>query len=228
MPELKGSVDAAKPVTLLLCRHGSTRVAIEVEKVDSMPEIHIRELDGILSNVRGLIGETELSDGTAIFVLDVMELIRINLKEGSKGYGVRQNRIRAVKRENRPLAFVVDDATSYRRQLTQYFEARGFEVITARDGQDALDMLPLEREPSIITVDVEMPRLDGFGLTRRLRQMSELDHIPIIMLTTRTGLEAQAAEAGVNVFLNKPVDYPGMDKAVSQCRPDLIRNEDAA
>ena len=228
MPELKGSVDAAKPVTLLLCRHGSTRVAIEVEKVDSMPEIHIRELDGILSNVRGLIGETELSDGTAIFVLDVMELIRINLKEGSKGYGVRQNRIRAVKRENRPLAFVVDDATSYRRQLTQYFEARGFEVITARDGQDALDMLPLEREPSIITVDVEMPRLDGFGLTRRLRQMPELDHIPIIMLTTRTGLEAQAAEAGVNVFLNKPVDYPGMDKAVSQCRPDLIRNEDAA
>lgn len=228
MPELKSTTGLSKTATLLLCRHGSTRVAIEVERADSMPEIHIRELEGILRNVRGLIGETELSDGSAIFVLDVMELIRLNLKQAGDAYTVRQNRVRSVKREHRPLAFVVDDATSYRRLLTQYFDSRGFEVITARDGQDAVDMLPLERVPDIITVDVEMPRLDGFGLTKRLRAMGELDQVPIIMLTTRTGLDEQAAAVGANVYLHKPCDYAALDAAVRSVRADLITSETAA
>jgi chemotaxis protein histidine kinase CheA/CheY-like chemotaxis protein len=228
MPDLRIENDQRKNATLLLCKHGSTCVAIEVEKAESMPEIHIRELDGILRNVRGVIGETELSDGTAIFVLDVMELVRLNLKHNGNAYTVRQNRIRAARRDSKPLAFVVDDATSYRRQLTQYFESRGFEVITARDGQDAIDMLPLERMPAIISVDLEMPRVDGLVLTKRLRAMPELDNIPIMMLTSRTGLEEQASAAGVNVYKHKPCDWTSLDAAVRSMRPDLFNTEAAA
>lgn len=213
--------------TLLLCRQGDIRIAIDVEKADSMTDIHIRELEGILRNARGIIGETELSDGSAIFVLDVMELVRLNLKHDGRGFTVRQNRVRSVKRDAKPLALVVDDAMSYLRQLTQFFESRGFEVITARDGLQALDLLPLDRMPSIISVDLEMPNLDGFGLTSRIRAMPEYDAVPIMMLTSRTGpvVEQQAKEAGVTIFVNKPCDRPTFDKAVSTVCPGLIPEE---
>lgn len=224
MPEMR--TKTGKPIaTLLLCSHGANRIAIEVDQADSMPEIHVRELEGVLSTIRGLIGETEMQDGSSAFVLDVMELVRINLKKTETGYTVRQNRVRTVRREEKPLAFVVDDAISYRKILTKHFESRGFTVISARDGQDALDMLPLEKAPDIVTVDVEMPRVDGFDLTARLRAMADFDDIPIIMLTTRTGLEERGRAAGVNVFLNKPYDPIALDKAVKEVRPDLMREE---
>lgn len=226
MPEQRRSTGNPR-ATLLLCRQGDIRIAIDVEKADSMTDIHIRELEGILRNARGIIGETELSDGSAIFVLDVMELVRLNLKHDGRGFTVRQNRVRSVKRDAKPLALVVDDAMSYLRQLTQFFESRGFEVITARDGLQALDLLPLDRMPSIISVDLEMPNLDGFGLTSRIRAMPEYDAVPIMMLTSRTGpvVELQAKEAGVTIFVNKPCDRPTFDKAVSTVCPGLIPEE---
>ena len=160
-------------------------------------------------------------------MLDVMELVRLNLKHDGRGFTVRQNRVRSVKRDAKPLALVVDDAMSYLRQLTQFFESRGFEVITARDGLQALDLLPLDRMPSIISVDLEMPNLDGFGLTSRIRAMPEYDAVPIMMLTSRTGpvVEQQAKEAGVTIFVNKPCDRPTFDKAVSTVCPGLIPEE---
>lgn len=226
MPELRRPTGNPR-ATLLLCRQGDIRIAIDVEKADTMTDIHIRELEGILRNARGIIGETELSDGSAIFVLDVMELVRLNLKHDGRGFTVRQNRVRSVTRDAKPLALVVDDAMSYLRQLTQFFESRGFEVITARDGLQALDLLPLDRMPSIISVDLEMPNLDGFGLTSRIRAMPDYDAVPIMMLTSRTGpvVEQQAKEAGVTIFVNKPCDRPTFDKAVSTVCPGLIPEE---
>jgi chemotaxis protein histidine kinase CheA len=99
MPDLRTANDRQRDTTLILCEQGEIRFAIEVEKVESMPEIHIRKIEGILSQVRGIVGETEMQDGTPVFVLDVMELARLNLKMGSKGYQVRQNRVRSIKRD---------------------------------------------------------------------------------------------------------------------------------
>ncbi|MGZ2774189.1 response regulator, partial [Pseudomonas aeruginosa] len=69
--------------------------------------------------------------------------------------------------------------------------------MTARDGQDAMDMLPLERLPEIVMVDMEMPRMTGLELTKALRARAEFNEVPIIMLTTRTNLEDEALRAGV-------------------------------
>lgn len=220
MPELKAHTARSGLATLILCSQAGTRIAIEVDKGSSMPEIHIRKLDGILAKLKGIIGETEILDGTPVLVLDVMEMARLNLKRTENGYQVRLNRIRTVRREEKPLAMIVDDATSYRKLLSKHFEARGFSVVLARDGQDALDMLPMEREPDVILVDVEMPRLDGLSLTAALRDRSEFKETPIIMLTTRTGLEDKAYKAGVSVFLNKPFDGLALDNAVAKVLPE--------
>lgn len=221
MPELKSKAHKSTMVTTILCNQGDTRIAVEVDKGGSMPEIHVRKLEGIMAKLKGIIGETEIHDSTAVLVLDVMELARINLKRTESGYKVRLNRIRAIRRDEKPLAMVVDDASSYRKILSKYFEARGFSVILARDGQDAMNMLPLARMPDVIIVDAEMPRLDGFELTKALRGRAEFDNIPIVMLTTRTGLEEKAHKVGVNVFLNKPHDGQVLDNTISSLLPNI-------
>ncbi|HHH9441230.1 TPA: response regulator [Pseudomonas aeruginosa] len=228
MPEMRASHELEPDVLVILCQQGETRIAVEVDSTDSMPEIHIRKLDGILSKVRGIIGETEMHDGSPVFVIDVAEMVRLNLKRTDTGYKLRQNRVKTVKRDLKPVCLVVDDATSYRKLLTKHFEGRGFTVVTARDGQDALDMLPLERLPEIVMVDMEMPRMNGLELTKALRARVEFKEIPIIMLTTRTNLEEEALRAGVNVYLNKPCDSVALDDAVNEVRPDHVQQGSVA
>ncbi|MEQ1053777.1 response regulator [Pseudomonas aeruginosa] len=228
MPEMRSTHDLDQEVLVILCQQGEMAIGIEVDSTDSMPEIHIRKLDGILSKVRGIIGETEMQDGSPVFVIDVMELVRLNLKRTDTGFKVRQNRVKSVKRDLKPVCLVVDDATSYRKLLQKHFEARGYTVITARDGQDAMDMLPLERLPEIVMVDMEMPRMTGLELTKALRARAEFNEVPIIMLTTRTNLEDEALRAGVNVYLNKPCDSIALDNAIAEVRPEQALQGSAA
>lgn len=225
MPDLRSPSDRETDSTLILCEQGDMRFAIEVEKVESMPEIHIRKLEGILSQARGIVGETEKQDGTPVFVLDVMELARLNLKPGPNGYQVRQNRVRSVRREQKPIALVVDDARQYRTLLERYLTEMGYIVVTARDGEDAMQQLPLERMPELIMVDVEMPRMNGFEFTEEIRRRKEYNDVPIIMVTTRTGLEEKAYQAGVNEYVLKPCNFEKVEQAVLKVKPQTVRKE---
>ena len=223
MPDLKKLADSSTTdISLVLCEWSGHTIAVQVDRIDSMPEIHIRKISGILSMVRGITGSTELHDGTPAFVLDLPELVRVNLKKGDSGYQVKSNRIRAVRIEDRPFALIVDDANSYRKLLTTHFDSRGFKVFAARDGQDAIDNIPYESIPNIIVVDYEMPRLNGIELVQQLRAIPEFSSVPIIMLTTRQGeIEGVAYEAGVNIFLNKPCRPDVMDAAIAELLPSF-------
>lgn len=228
MPDSRSADQKGGDVTVILCQQGDERIAIEVAEVDSMPEIHIRKLEGMLANVRGLVGETEMQDGSPVFVLDVMEMARLNLKQGSKGYQVRQNRVRSLKREKKPTVLVVDDSRSYRSQLERIFTGFGYTVITAVDGQNALHKLGLIDKPDLMLVDVEMPNMNGFEFTEAIRRKPEFDDTPIIMITTRTGLEEKAMRAGVTKYLLKPCDAPSLQQAVAQIKAQKSMEESAA
>ena len=92
------------------------------------------------------------------------------------------------------------------RKITSRLLAReGYQVVTAKDGVDALEQLQ-GMHPDVMLVDIEMPRMDGFDLTRNVRADARLARIPIIMITSRTAEKHQnyAKEIGVNVFLGKP------------------------
>ena len=79
-------------------------------------------------------------------------------------------------------------------------------MITAKDGMDALQLLQ-EMQPAIMLTDIEMPRMDGFELTRNVRDDERLKDIPIIMISSRTAEKHRnvAKDLGVNAFLGKPV-----------------------
>lgn len=225
IPDLKiKSAQSLSHTTLVLVEQNNTRLAIEVERGISMPEIHVTKFDGILSSVKGIIGGTEIHDGTPALVLDVIELARLNLKLTEDGYKPKLFRIRRIRRDSKPLVLVVDDSNSYRRLLTTHFDSLGWEVAVARDGQDAVDKLPTLGKPSLFVVDMEMPRMNGLELTRHLRGLSQYDAVPIIMLTTRSNLKDTALEMGVNHFLSKPYDAAMLNEAVRLVcpQPELV------
>jgi chemosensory pili system protein ChpA (sensor histidine kinase/response regulator) len=86
-------------------------------------------------------------------------------------------------------------------------EREGYRVITAKDGVDALEKLA-DVLPDVMLVDIEMPRMDGFDLTLRIRADARTHGVPIIMITSRTAEKHRtyAQQIGVNDYLGKPYD----------------------
>ena len=104
-----------------------------------------------------------------------------------------------------PMVMVVDDSLTVRKITGRLLAREGYHVLTAKDGIDALEQL-VEASPDVMLVDIEMPRMDGFELTRHVRADGRLRAIPIIMITSRTAQKHRnyAFEIGVNNFLGKP------------------------
>lgn len=102
---------------------------------------------------------------------------------------------------------VVDDSDVIRTLITVNLEMEGFEVVTAVDGQDALDKVR-ETAPDVITIDVRMPRLDGFDTVARLRADPRTSHLKVAMVTA-CAQEADLARGqavGVDAYVTKPFD----------------------
>jgi CheY-like chemotaxis protein len=104
---------------------------------------------------------------------------------------------------------VVEDSEPIRTLIALNLELEGFDVYQARDGLECLDVVE-SVEPDVITMDVAMPRLDGFGAAARLRQRPHTAHIPIVMVTARAqGADvSRGAELGVAAYVTKPFE-PG-------------------
>lgn len=102
---------------------------------------------------------------------------------------------------------VVDDDDVIRQLITVNLELEGFEVIPAVDGQDALDKVK-DVQPDVVTLDVMMPRVDGWEAAERLRQDPETAHIKVILLSARAQeSDIQRGERiGVDAYLTKPFD----------------------
>jgi chemosensory pili system protein ChpA (sensor histidine kinase/response regulator) len=100
---------------------------------------------------------------------------------------------------------VVDDSLTVRRVTQRLLSREGYQVVLAKDGVDALEQLQ-DYVPDAMLVDIEMPRMDGFDLTRNVRSDERYRHIPIVMITSRTAEKHRrhAIELGVDAYVGKP------------------------
>jgi len=107
------------------------------------------------------------------------------------------------------VVMVVDDSLTVRRVTQRFLQREGYQVVLAKDGVDALEHLQ-SITPDVMLVDIEMPRMDGFDLTRNVRSDERSRHIPIIMITSRTADKHRnyAMELGVNEYVGKPFQEP--------------------
>jgi chemosensory pili system protein ChpA (sensor histidine kinase/response regulator) len=200
---LVGGAPSALPeeenaVSLVLVRAGESSTALLTDSLEGSREIVVKTLGPHIASVPGVTGATILGDGRVIMILDAGTLVR-----AQKGIEVAAPIPPPV--VSQTTALVVDDSITMRRVTQRLLERRGARVLTARDGLDAITVMQ-EHEIDIILLDIEMPRMDGYQFATHVRNDPKAKHVPIIMITSRSGEKhrAKAIEIGVNDYLSKP------------------------
>ena len=113
--------------------------------------------------------------------------------------------MRVAARKPRPVILVAEDEEDILDLVVFDLEDEGYEVLTARDGEEAV-ALALERLPDLVLLDVAMPGLDGYEVTRRLRAEESTHATPVVLLTARAQVKdvIRGFEAGANDYVTKP------------------------
>lgn len=201
------------PLPVILARSGDTAIALQVDRVIGSREVVVKTLGRQLSDVAGIAGATVLGDGSVVIILDIMALVR--------NAGEAQGETRQLEKVEPQTAvrtvMIVDDSVTVRKVTSRLMERHGWEVVTAKDGLDALRQLQ-DIYPDIVLLDIEMPRMDGFEVLRSVRRDERLTALPIIMITSRTGEkhQQQAKALGVNGFLGKPFQEASLLSSIEE------------
>ena len=192
---------------VLLARAGDHRIALQVEALMGSREIVVKSVGPQISTVRAISGATILSDGSVALILDVGALVYMDVAKSivqSDEDGAQQS-VEQAAEKGPTTVMVVDDSITVRKVTTRLLERNNMQVITAKDGVDAVAVLQ-EQIPDIFLLDIEMPRMDGYELATHIRNDEVLKNIPIIMITSRTGDKhrKRAMDIGVDRYLGKP------------------------
>jgi len=188
---------------LLLARSGDLRAAICVDQVMGSREIVVKPVGPQVNSIPGIFGATIMGDGRVVMILDVAPLVRrfnVIRREDAPIVPVAAPEIKRI-----PAVMVVDDSITMRKVTGRVLERNNFEVLTAKDGVDAVEKMA-ERTPDLVLLDIEMPRMDGYEVAQHMRSDPRLKDVPIIMITSRTGDKhrQRAMDIGVDRYLGKP------------------------
>jgi chemosensory pili system protein ChpA (sensor histidine kinase/response regulator) len=200
--------------SVLLVRSGIDCIALHVDKLVGNREIVVKNIGPQLARAPGVVGATVLADGGIVLIINPVALALRALSApagAAAGAVVEAGSPAAIAAQGAgaaggaPVIMVVDDSLTVRKVTSRLLEREGYQVITAKDGVDALERMK-EALPAVMLVDIEMPRMDGFELTRNIRADVRTSAIPIIIISSRTAEKhrRQAASLGVNAFLGKP------------------------
>ena len=112
-----------------------------------------------------------------------------------------------------PVILVAEDSHDTRRMLKRAFELKGYRVLEATNGLEALD-LTKQYKPSLLIIDLNMPELDGFETIRLVRKLKEGEDVPIVAITAFDvyGMEQAVIDQGCNEYLTKPFDLHELDR----------------
>jgi chemosensory pili system protein ChpA (sensor histidine kinase/response regulator) len=201
--------------SVLLLRSGIQRVAVHVDALLGMREIVVKSIGPQLSRIPGVTGATVLADGSIVLIVNPVQLAQHRTAAGA-----RMGEVTGVSgtRPSAPLVMVVDDSLTVRKFTSRLLEREGYRVITAKDGLDAIEKLR-DHLPDVMLVDIEMPRMDGFDLTRSVRGDARTLGIPIIVISSRTAGKhrSRAAALGVSAFIGKPFQEAELLQNISAC-----------
>lgn len=190
--------------TALLVEDESQKTIILVDEVMDTKDLVVKDMGKYVSKQEGIVGATILGDGSVTPVIDLPELIRSSRNINSSTQNMAPSKtIQSGK--DMPTAVVVDDSLSARKSLVQFMEDLGYQVYSAKDGMEAIEVMDKHKTDVLIT-DLEMPRMNGLELSSHIRASSVFDNLPIIMITSRSTEKhkLQASKSGVDVYLTKP------------------------
>ncbi|HEY9714451.1 MAG TPA: response regulator [Chroococcales cyanobacterium] len=188
-------------VAALLLKSGTSQCLLLVDELVSVQEVMVRKPSARFAGVRQVSGTTIMPDGTVALLLNAPEIVRTALKLTEP---ISAAYASMVVEEKKKRLLVVDDSLTTRSLVKSILEAAGYEVATASDGEQAWRTLQLHGTDLVVS-DVEMPNMDGFGLTEAIRQSQRFANLPVVLVT---GLandrdRARGLEAGADAYLVK-------------------------
>ena len=204
-----------KPCVLM--KVGEERFGLIVDRLLDIVDVAFKPQSNILRRVRNVAGATILGTGQVCMILAARDLLQ-SLKDnnsslltitGANSPMLPQSQSRGVANAAnfssvKSKILLAEDSVLVRTQEKRLLEAAGYEVVTAVDGLDGYNKLQNNYFDAVIS-DIEMPNLDGFSLTERIRQNEEYSELPIVLVTS-LGTEEdkrKGAEAGANAYIVK-------------------------
>jgi chemosensory pili system protein ChpA (sensor histidine kinase/response regulator) len=203
------------PVALL--RSGEDRLAVVVDDLTPNQEVVVKNVGPQVARLTGVLGATILGSGEIVLIFNPVQLIG-RAPEPSPLYAPALPEDGSDAEEGLGATImVVDDSLTVRRVTQRLLERQGYNVMLAKDGVDALRQMQ-DTLPDVLLVDIEMPRMDGYDLTRAVRSNPETQNIPILMITSRTAGKHRslAFELGVNEYLGKPYQEDELLRLIHQ------------
>jgi chemosensory pili system protein ChpA (sensor histidine kinase/response regulator) len=196
--------------SILLLKSGQNTVAVHIDEMIGNQEVVVKNIGPQLARVSGIAGATVLGTGEVVLIINPVQLAQRAEVEAMAPMVVKTEQATKAAAASAaaagpPLVMVIDDSLTVRKITSRLLTREGFEIITAKDGLDALQVIG-ENVPDVILLDIEMPRMDGFEFAKTVRSDAKLAHIPIIMITSRTAEKhrSRAKQLGIEVYLGKP------------------------
>lgn len=190
---------------LLIKGNGGQSIALLVDQlVGSRAQIVVKPIGQQFASVGVIAGATILGDGQVCLILDGQNIARqVQATQRIKQLSDQQDLSR--RGNARRLVMIVDDSVTVRKVTSRLLERQGYDIVTAKDGVDAIEQLENVR-PDLMLLDIEMPRMDGFEVTNLVRHHDIHRNLPIIMITSRTGEKhrERAFSLGVTHYMGKP------------------------
>lgn len=222
----RNSVTEATPIisepSILIISRGERLSGIYIDRFWGEREVVIRQVENVISLPAGFNGCTILEDGHVVPLADAAKLLewidndeaedeisrpqrwRHLLQSGVEQEPPRQQL--ALPQAQQTSVLVVDDSINMRQLLRTTLEQAGYGVEQGKDGQDAVDQLFGGLSVDAVVCDIEMPRLDGYGVLAEIKADAKLKNLPIIMLTSRGSEKHRqlAMRLGATAYITKP------------------------
>jgi chemosensory pili system protein ChpA (sensor histidine kinase/response regulator) len=191
--------------SVLVLRQKEQWLALHVDRCWSEQEVTVRPIEPLLPMPPGFNNCVILGDGRVVPLVNVAEFLQAMTTQPQL-QPLLSSGVPEPSTIGTASVLVVDDSINVRRFLALTLSRVGYRVEQAKDGQEALERLEQGLSVHAIVCDIEMPRLDGFGLLAKLKANTKLQQIPVLMLTSRSGDKHRqlAMQLGAAAYFSKP------------------------
>lgn len=214
--KMEGTPTINQP-TALVINHGGQLQGLCIDCFWGEQEISLSPLKSPVKLPAGFSGTSILGDGRVIPLVDPYQLLE-SIADQQKAQRsalatepqplqqVPPIAVPATTSRQLPSVLIVDDSINVRRYLALTLEKAGYQVEQAKDGQEAIDKLMAGLKAEVVVCDIEMPRLDGYGVLSELRSHPNYQQLPIAMLTSRMNEKHRklAMNLGASAYFSKP------------------------
>src|SRR6185369_3620006 len=208
LPRQKQAGDDSGLMPLFVIGSGTRRVAFGVDAILDEQEVLVKKLGPQLPRVRNIAGATVLGTGKVAAILHPGDLVKSAIRGAAAPIGAAYRA--ETPEEVRRSVLVAEDSITARTLLKNILESGGFRTITAVDGIDALTQLK-SNDIDLVVSDVDMPRMNGFDLTAKIRASREFADLPVVLVTSLDSREDR--ERGIDVGANAYIVKSSFDQS---------------